>query len=256
MTEIATARSPPPRRRSSAGSAGSRRRSPRATRRRPRRCSPPTATGATSSPSPGTSRPSRGRSGVADMLEHTAEQTGADGVATSPSRPPRPTASPRRGSRSRPRSAAAAAICACKDGKAWTLLTTLHELKGYEEPTRRGPAARASSTAPSNDRKTWLEQRRQEAEELGFTTQPYVVIIGGGQGGIALGARLRQLGVPTIIVEKNARPGDQLAQPLQVALPARPGLVRPPAVPAVPRELAGVLARRTRSATGWRCTPR
>ncbi len=34
------------------------------------------------------------------------------------------------------------------------------------------------------------------------------MIIGGGQGGIALGARLRQLGVPTIIVEKNDRPGD------------------------------------------------
>ena len=35
-----------------------------------------------------------------------------------------------------------------------------------------------------------------------------MVIIGGGQGGIALGARLRQLDVPTIIVERNARPGD------------------------------------------------
>ena len=39
---------------------------------------------------------------------------------------------------------------------------------------------------------------RDEAEDLGRTTQPYVVIVGGGQGGIALGARLRQLGVPTI----------------------------------------------------------
>ena len=38
--------------------------------------------------------------------------------------------------------------------------------------------------------------------------QPYMLIIGGGQGGIALGARLRQLGVPTIIVEKNERAGD------------------------------------------------
>jgi len=38
--------------------------------------------------------------------------------------------------------------------------------------------------------------------------QPEVLIIGGGQGGIALGARLRQLGVPTIIVERNERPGD------------------------------------------------
>src|SRR6202043_1594754 len=37
---------------------------------------------------------------------------------------------------------------------------------------------------------------------------PYVVVIGGGQGGIVLGARLKRLGVPTIIIEKNARPGD------------------------------------------------
>ena len=33
-------------------------------------------------------------------------------------------------------------------------------------------------------------------------------MVGGGQGGIALGARLKQLGVPTIILEKNARPGN------------------------------------------------
>ena len=48
----------------------------------------------------------------------------------------------------------------------------------------------------------------REAEELGYETQPEVLIVGGGQGGIALGARLRQLGVPTIIVERNERPGD------------------------------------------------
>ena len=58
------------------------------------------------------------------------------------------------------------------------------------------------------DRKTWLEQRQQEEATLGLTEQPYVVIVGGGQGGIALGARLRRLGVPAIIVEKNERPGD------------------------------------------------
>lgn len=32
--------------------------------------------------------------------------------------------------------------------------------------------------------------------------------MGGGQGGIARAARLRQLSVPTIVVEKNARAGD------------------------------------------------
>jgi putative flavoprotein involved in K+ transport len=35
-----------------------------------------------------------------------------------------------------------------------------------------------------------------------------VVVIGGGQGGIVLGARLKRLGVSTIIIEKNPRPGD------------------------------------------------
>ncbi|MEM9031734.1 MAG: NAD(P)/FAD-dependent oxidoreductase, partial [Pseudomonadota bacterium] len=57
-------------------------------------------------------------------------------------------------------------------------------------------------------RTTWAEERAAEEADLGTKTQPYCVIIGGGQGGIALGARLRQLGVPTIIVEKNDRPGD------------------------------------------------
>ena len=58
------------------------------------------------------------------------------------------------------------------------------------------------------DRETWLEQREREARELGYETQPEVVIVGGGQGGIALAARLRQLRVPTIVVERNERPGD------------------------------------------------
>ena len=94
-----------------------------------------------------------------------------------------------------------------KGGKIWTLLTTMAELKGHEE--------KAGFTRPlgakhghGKDRKSWREEREEEAAELGFTRQPYTLIIGGGQGGIALAARLRQLGVPTIVVEKNERPGD------------------------------------------------
>ena len=94
-----------------------------------------------------------------------------------------------------------------KDGKAWTMLTALRELKGFEEP-RGGARPHGVEHGADRDRETWLEARRREAEELGYTRQPYVVIIGGGQGGIGLGARLRQLGVPTIIVERNERPGD------------------------------------------------
>ncbi|SSW65260.1 putative oxidoreductase CzcO [Achromobacter veterisilvae] len=94
-----------------------------------------------------------------------------------------------------------------KDGKIWTLLTTMSELKGHEEPSgvRRPKGAEHGS---SRTRQTWLEKREQEAAELGYQTQPYVLIIGGGQGGIALGARLRQLDVPTLIIEKNERAGD------------------------------------------------
>ncbi len=94
-----------------------------------------------------------------------------------------------------------------QDGKVWTLLTTLDELKGHEEPS--GPnRPQGAEHGAEPGRRTWLENRQAEAAQLGYETQPDVVIIGGGQGGIALGARLRQLGVPTIIVERNERPGD------------------------------------------------
>ncbi len=95
-----------------------------------------------------------------------------------------------------------------RDGQAWTLLTTLYELEGHEEP--KGPGrARGAEHGANRDRVTWLEQREREARELGHETQPEVLVVGGGQGGIALGARLRMLDVPTIVVDRHPRPGDQ-----------------------------------------------
>jgi putative flavoprotein involved in K+ transport len=95
-----------------------------------------------------------------------------------------------------------------KEEGAWTFLTTLHELKGHEEP--RGPARpMGAEHGADKQRTTWLERRQREAEDLGSATQPYVLVVGGGQGGIALGARLRQLGVPSLVIDKHARPGDQ-----------------------------------------------
>jgi putative flavoprotein involved in K+ transport len=94
-----------------------------------------------------------------------------------------------------------------RNGKAWTLLTTMTELKGFEEKTG-AHRVKGAEHGVQPGRKTWLEQRDDEAKTLGHTTQPYVVIVGGGQGGIALGARLRRLGVPAIIIEKNAKAGD------------------------------------------------
>jgi putative flavoprotein involved in K+ transport len=92
--------------------------------------------------------------------------------------------------------------------RAWTFLTTMYELKGHEEPHGDARPMGAEHGA-RKDRETWLERRERESAELGVSTQPYVLVIGGGQGGIALGARLRQLGVPGVVIDKHARPGDQ-----------------------------------------------
>jgi putative flavoprotein involved in K+ transport len=94
-----------------------------------------------------------------------------------------------------------------KESKAWTLLTSMVELKGHEE-AKGETRPKGVEHGPQKGRKTWLENREEEARTLGYTKQPHVVIIGGGQAGIILGARLRKLGVPAIIIEKNARAGD------------------------------------------------
>jgi putative flavoprotein involved in K+ transport len=94
-----------------------------------------------------------------------------------------------------------------RDGKVFTLFTAAEELIGFEE--RKGPTRRLGAEhGVFGRKKTWSENRQAEQETLGAQEQPYCVIIGGGQGGIALGARLKQLAVPTIILEKNARAGD------------------------------------------------
>jgi putative flavoprotein involved in K+ transport len=95
-----------------------------------------------------------------------------------------------------------------KGDQAWTLLTAMQELKGHEE--RKGPT-RVLGAVHGNDPdpRSWAEKRAEEDESLGRTAQPYAVVVGGGQGGVALGARLRQLGVPAIVLDKHERPGDQ-----------------------------------------------
>ena len=147
-----------------------------------------------------------GRDGVRDLVEHTAERTRPRGWQTT-EEPAEDEGVTEAWLAFETEIGRCRGHLRLKEGKAWTLLTTLQELKGHEEPARdRRPQGVEHGADP--DRETWLEERQREAEELGHTTQPEVVIVGGGQGGIALGARLRQLGVPTIIVERNARPGD------------------------------------------------
>lgn len=94
-----------------------------------------------------------------------------------------------------------------RGGKCWTLMTALTELKGFEEPAGRRRVVGIEHKA-RKDRVTWLEERQRQAASLGVDVQPYCVIVGGGQGGLALGARLKRLGVPTLILEALPKPGD------------------------------------------------
>src|ERR1700727_2431455 len=92
-------------------------------------------------------------------------------------------------------------------GRCRTILTTLQSLSGFEERLRFARPLGTTHKADRN-RQSWSEKLAAEQATLGVSAQPYCLIIGGGQGGIMLGARLKQLGVPTIIAEKNEKPGD------------------------------------------------
>src|SRR3982075_4116795 len=89
--------------------------------------------------------------------------------------------------------------------KAWTLLTALEELKGFEEQLG---IARPRGSAYSRDFRgpNWLDLRKAAAEYADH--DPAVLVIGGGQTGVCIAARLKQLQVDTLIVDREARIGD------------------------------------------------
>jgi putative flavoprotein involved in K+ transport len=89
--------------------------------------------------------------------------------------------------------------------KAWTLLTTLEELKGYEEQLG---TARPRGEAYSRDFRgpNWLDLRKAAANYA--DRDPVVLVVGGGQAGLSIAARLKQLDVDTLIVDREARIGD------------------------------------------------
>jgi putative flavoprotein involved in K+ transport len=89
--------------------------------------------------------------------------------------------------------------------KAWTLLTSLDEIKGHEERLGR---LRPQSKAYSRDFRgpNWLDLRKAAAEYA--DRDPSVLVVGGGQAGLSIAARLTQLDVDTLIADREARIGD------------------------------------------------
>jgi thioredoxin reductase len=89
--------------------------------------------------------------------------------------------------------------------KAWTLLTALDELKGFEEQQGisrpRGQVYSRDFRGPN-----WLDLRKQAAEYA--DRDPDVLVVGGGQAGLSIAARCKQLQIDTLIVDREARVGD------------------------------------------------
>ena len=93
--------------------------------------------------------------------------------------------------------------------KAWTLLTAMEELKGHEEQVGK---ARPHGDSYSRDFRgpNWLDLRKASAAYA--DRDPTVLVVGGGQAGLSIAARLGQLQVDTLIVDRWPRIGDNWRQ--------------------------------------------
>jgi len=89
--------------------------------------------------------------------------------------------------------------------RAWMILTVLNELRGHEEAWKRRDAA-AEAHSRDFGAPNWLDQRN--ASRAYSDRDPAVIVVGGGQAGLSIAARLKQLGVDTLIVDRHQRIGD------------------------------------------------
>src|SRR5262245_20311316 len=93
--------------------------------------------------------------------------------------------------------------------KAWTLLTALDELKGHEEHTGKlRPTGQSYSRDFSGP--NWLDLRKAAADYA--ERDPAVLVVGGGQAGLSIAARLTQRNIDTLIVDRWPRIGDNWRQ--------------------------------------------
>ncbi|KAF9461716.1 hypothetical protein BDZ94DRAFT_1263163 [Collybia nuda] len=83
--------------------------------------------------------------------------------------------------------------------KAHCMFTNLENLKGY--PEMLGPLR---NQAPNHGK--WEADRKREVEFI--DADPVVLVVGAGQSGLAVAASLKTLQVPTLVVEKLPRIGD------------------------------------------------
>jgi len=87
--------------------------------------------------------------------------------------------------------------------RAWTMNTNLHELRGHEEEFKRRAPPDSTRDFGAENWSDRLARQRAYADR-----DPAVLVVGGGQAGLSIAARLSQLGVDTLIVDRHPRIGD------------------------------------------------
>ena len=89
--------------------------------------------------------------------------------------------------------------------RAWIVLTTLQSLRGFEEKL----GARRPTGEEYSHNVTGANWRDLRTHEQAYTDRdPEVLVVGAGQGGLMIAARLRQMGVDALVVDRHARVGD------------------------------------------------
>jgi cation diffusion facilitator CzcD-associated flavoprotein CzcO len=89
--------------------------------------------------------------------------------------------------------------------RAWTLLTTLDEIRGHEDPAN-GRRWQNVDWKRNFGGENWLDRRKQA--QAYADRDPAVLVVGAAQAGLSIAARLTQLGVDTLVVDREARIGD------------------------------------------------
>jgi len=88
---------------------------------------------------------------------------------------------------------------------AFTVLTTMKELKAFPDAVGRR-RFRDDVHISSREKENWLDRRRAAGD---FSeSDPDVIVIGAGQSGLMIAARLQQLNVRTLLVDKSEHLGD------------------------------------------------